>query len=102
MKRWFETYLTNRSQYVDINGTQSCQAKINHGVPQGSILGPLLFILYINDMQFATKLKLILFADDSTVIAQNSSLNQLVDETNAELRKLHTWLCMNRLSVYIN
>ena len=65
---WFKSYLTGREQIVDVNGTHSTPQKINCGVPQGSILGPLLFLCYVNDMQRAVNCKLLLYADDSALI----------------------------------
>ena len=66
--KWFLSYLTNRQQYVDINGYKSTRMKISCGVPQGSILGPLLFLIFVNDMANVSKLlHLILFADDTNI-----------------------------------
>ena len=64
--KWFESYLHSRQQYVFLNGASSATSHINYGVPQGSILGPLLFILYINDLAKCSEiLNLILLADDT-------------------------------------
>ena len=76
--RWFENYLSNRKQFVLWNGVESSMTNISCGVPQGSVLGPLLFIIYINDLEFASKnLKIICFADDSnlTISFCNSKKN---------------------------
>ncbi len=63
----FESYLRNRKQFVDIGGAKSEMLQISTGVPQGSVLGPLLFIIYMNDITFASNiLKLLIYADDST------------------------------------
>ena len=63
--RWFRSYLSDRRQLVDLSGTLSSSAAISCGVPQGSILGPLLFLIYVNDMSGAVNHKLLLYADDS-------------------------------------
>ena len=67
--RWLRSYLTGRVQVTDIDGTMSVAKGITCGVPQGSILGPLLFLLYINHMSAAVKCKLLLYADDSVLLA---------------------------------
>ena len=67
---WFESYLSNRLQYVDINGSISSMQHITTGVPQGSILGPLLFLIYMNDLPNVSALfKYILFADDTSLLS---------------------------------
>ena len=69
---WFRNYLTGRKQVVQLGSSTSSMKKITHGVPQGSILGPLLFLLYINDITNTSNLgKLILFADDTSIVYSN-------------------------------
>ena len=73
---------------------------INCGVPQGSILGPLLFIVYLNDLaNISNKLSTILFADDSNVFINGPNLNDLQSTLTQEIPKLVDWLCANRLSL---
>ena len=75
---WFKSYLSNRSQYVSINGYESGLAAINCGVPQGSVLGPLLFLLYINDLNQAIKFcKAHHFADDTNLLCLSTSIKKL-------------------------
>jgi hypothetical protein len=101
--KWFESYLNNREQYVEYNGTKSSYLKISCGVPQGSILGPLLFLLYINDIPNASKvLHLILFADDTNIFLANDDLRTLINNTNSELNLLNEWFISNKLSLNIS
>ena len=87
--KWICSYLMNRYQYVTINGTNSDYMKVLCGVPQGSILGPILFILYINDMgNVYTLLKPILFADDTNLFYSGKDIDELCSVVSIELDKL--------------
>ena len=84
---WFTSYLSNRSQYVSVNGYNSSHRNITCGVPQGSVLGPLLFLIYINDLpSSSSKLSFYLFADDTNIYFESDSLNTLQKVVNKELR----------------
>ena len=94
------TYFSNRLQFVEYNGYVSSCANIMCGVPQGSILGPLFFLLYINDIiNTSTILQLILFADDTNVFVSHKDKDCLTNILNAELNKLSIWFRANRLSL---
>ena len=100
---WFMSYLSNRKQYVTINGLSSEPLEINCGVPQGSVLGPLLFLLYINDLpNISNVLDFYLFADDTNIYYESDSLQELEKTINKELQKLYLWLNVNRLSLNID
>ena len=100
--KWFKSYLTNRTQYVYINDNQSEIKKITHGVPQGSILGPLLFIIYMNDFSSESKLLFsILFADDTTVILEGKTYTKLIETLNTELNHIERWLNANKLTINV-
>ncbi len=96
---WFKSYLTGRSQVVDINGTHSNPRNVDISVIQGSILGPILFLIYINDLPNTTSLLTFMFADDTSTLKSNVNLNELVDEINNELRKLATGFRCNKMAV---
>ena len=97
---WFQSYLRGREQYVEYNGARSTKQTITCGVPQGSILGPLLFLLYINDLAFVSnKIFALLFADDSNMFISGNNLNDLLDTMNIEMVKVVEWLQINKLSL---
>ena len=88
---WFGSYLRDRQQFVMVNGVNSSCKTINIGVPQGSVLGPLLFLIFINDMPSSNNLFTLLFADDTTMQNSHSNLNELVLSTNINLLKAASW-----------
>ena len=96
---WFKNYLTNRNQFVVINDEKSHLCPIRIGVPQGSVLGPLLFLLYINDLPDASLLYALLFADDTTLLNSDTNLQTLFENTNAEFYKITTFFRKNKLSL---
>ena len=101
--QWFESYLSDRKQFVSVNGHSSNELEIKHGVPQGSVLGPLLFLLYINDLpSISKKLTFYLFADDTNIYFESSDLLHLQKTVNKELRKVRKWLESNRLALNID
>ena len=100
---WFKSYLTVRKQYVTYNGIPSGTKLIQCGVPQGSVLGPLLFLLYINDLPNVCKsADPILFADDTNLFMNGSNLIDLQTEINSELLEISTWLKINKLSLNVS
>lgn len=100
---WFKSYLSNRVQYVSIGNVASDKVSVSCGVPQGSVLGPLLFLLYINDFHnSAPDLDFHLFADDSNLFLSHKSLQGLEAKLNEQLKSVHEWLCCNKLSLNID
>ena len=100
---WFSNYLSNRQQYVCMDGMKSSLKEVPCGVPQGSLLGPLLFSIYINDFVKSSNIfSFILFADDSSLFCSHRNLDILVDIVNSELVHISNWIKANRLSLNIN
>ena len=98
---WFKSYLSNRSQYVSINRYESGFAAINCGVPQGSVLAPLLFLLYIDYLNQAIKLCKVPFADDTNLLCLSDSVKKLNKIVNADLKHLVNWLNANKISLNV-
>ena len=96
---WFDSYLSSREQFVVIGNCESQRRSIQCGVPQGSILGPILFLLYINDISRATSLNTIVFADDTTILCRMPSVQECAQRLNAEMPHLTEWVQTNRLSL---
>ena len=101
--QWIASYLSDRRQYVTINGQCSAPKNVNVGVPQGSIIGPLLFLLYINDLpNVSSSLWSILYADDTSFLAGNHDFADLIENINSELPKLHEWTLASGLSLSLD
>ena len=95
-------YLSNRKQYVFTNGFQSKNREITCGVPQGSILGPLLFVIYINDVYLASSyFHTTVYADDTSLFSSGDNLRELIDKTETEFKKVYLWFCTNRLMLNV-
>ena len=99
--RWFQSYLSDRQQLVDVSGYKSSYARISCGVPQGSILGPLLFLIYVNDMSGAVTNKLLLYADDSAILVADKNVSNIETVLQRELKVVHEWLIDNKLSLHL-
>lgn len=98
--KWFESYLTDRTQCCSINGHFSSFKKIKCGVPQGSILGPLLFLIYINDLPNCVHhSKPRMYADDTNLTTSGRSLKKVIQSTNKDLSNIKQWLLANKLSL---
>ena len=98
--KWFKSYLENREQFVSVNGKDSTKAPIKFGVPQGSILGPLLFVIYINDIPEIFKIaKFILYADDANIILTGESMSEISEKLSRLSRALVKWVDCNGLAL---
>ena len=95
-------YLSNQLRYTCINSTISSLEFITCGVPQGSVLGPLLFSLYVNDMPLDSSFKIALFADDTLLMMTGYDLNKLQQQVNQNLALIENWLRYNKLSLNYN
>ena len=98
---WFRSYLSDRSQCTQVSGVDSTFSEVTCGVPQGSILGPTLFLCYINDMSDALNCRLSLYADDSALLYSGPDPNVVADFLSKELSICQRWLVDNRLSLHL-
>ena len=102
-KKLLKSYLTQRQQVVEYNGFQSDSLEIKTGIPQGSVLGPFLFSVYINDLPLCTDMfNMIMYADDTTLFCDINSIPDVEHSLNAELSKITDWLAANKLSLNAN
>ena len=100
--RWFHSYLANRRQFCRVNGQISSTEPINCGVPQGSCLGPLLFLVYINDLPKCLKHSHVsMYADDTSIYFASNSVSEINEAINADLAALKLWLQGNKLSLNV-
>ena len=99
---WFTSYLDKRRQVCRINGTSSQLTEVTCGVPRGSCLGPLLFLIYINDLPFSLqKSNVSMYADDTAISLSSKNIDELQNDLNLDLLKLQDWLHANKLSLNV-
>lgn len=99
--QWFKSYLADRQLFMELNGKVSKKCIVNIGVPQGSVLGPLLFIVFINDIYNSCNLFMSNFADDTCIVARSKSLFELNLLVNINMQNVFVWLCANSLKLNI-
>jgi hypothetical protein len=98
-KEWLISFLSHRNQFVQLGKYKSNILHIGCGVPQGSILGPLLYLIYVNDISQATNGNILSFADDTSLFISDWNVNNLYDRANVEINNLYVWFCANKLSL---
>ena len=97
---WFKSYLSNRKFKVNLNQIFSEPGNLLCGVPQGSILGPLLFLRYINDIPQSVNCELLLYADDTCLIFQHNDIKEIENQLNKNLSLICDWFVDNKLSIH--
>ena len=98
---WFKSYLSNRSFKVNLGNIFFQPTSVSCGVPQGSILGPILFLIYVNDMSQAVKCHLFLYADDSCFVCQHKDMNDIEKQLNVDFSNICDWFVDNKLSIHL-
>lgn len=101
--KWFKSYLENRTQRVKFNGMLSSPIRVQVGVPQGSVLGPILFLLYINDIVevIDDDCEIRLFKDDALIYTTGRSCEEISNKLNIQMEKIEKWLKGNRLKLNV-
>ena len=97
-----DSYLSDRKQFISIDNSNSQLCDVTYGVPQGCILGPLLFLLYINDLPTALQTMPRLFADDTALLISNSSFSKMESLAASELSRVSRWIASNGLTLHPN
>ena len=98
---WFKSYLSNRSFKVNSGNNFPQPASVSCGVPQGSILGPLLSLIYVNDMSQAVKCDLFLYTDDSCLVCQHKDIDEIEKQLNGDFSNICDWFVDNKLSIHV-
>ena len=99
---WLQSYLSQRKQYTENTDYIKYLLEIDCGVSQGSILGPLFFLIYVNDFYLASKLKNVMFADDTNLFISDENIGELFQQMNNKLKSVSTWFKANKLSINID
>ena len=97
-----QNYLSRRKQYIENTNDIKYLLEIDCGVPHGSILGPLLFLIYVNNFYLASKFKNFMFADDTNLFISDENIGELFQQINNELKSVSTWFKANKLSINID
>jgi hypothetical protein len=97
--KWFKSYLSDRTQFVDIDGNFSSEKDILTCILQGSILGPILFLCYINDLYHVSQALTLMFADDTFALKSDSNIHNLINSINVDINKMAIWFKANKLAV---
>ena len=98
--KWFQSYLSKRKFNVNLENSFSEVSNISCGVPQGSIIGPLLFLIYVNDTPMAVKCNLFLYADDTCLVFQSKNVNDIEKQLNEDFANICDWFVDNKLSIH--